>query len=116
MVVEAVPDAAGEAVHIKQRLATLAALRAGHAGVVVNISGVAFKAGEAEIVFIAVEASNLAEVVELGKIDVIVDILELKLDEAGSFNQFVPQRAGNAGCALKTEDAVWSQAGLATAR
>lgn len=58
-------------------LAFGAANSTGDAAVIANISFVALEAGQAEIVFVAVEAPFLAEVIDLGQVDVVLDIQSL---------------------------------------
>jgi hypothetical protein len=102
--------------HIGERLTPFAASGAGLAGIIVEVARVSLKAGDAEIVLIAVEATRKAEVVELRKIDIVFDVLLLKLNLADTVGQGIAQSASEADVLALADDAVGCQAERAAAK
>ena len=84
-----IPLITTKTLHIEERLASFAPRRTGQTGIIVKVTGISFETGEAEVVLVAVEASDLAEIVKFRQIDVTIDILGLQLNVASPILQLI---------------------------
>ena len=106
MVEKSVPLIASVAFQVIQSLASFATLSTWHARVVIEIPGVSFKASQAKVIFITIEASVLTEIVKFWQIDIIIDILSLQLDMTATIREFVTQITGKTAICIQTDNAV----------